>query len=506
MTELAGTGSALALIGQIARILNSGLAADETLRAVAATLKSGLPASTAVIWRRETHGSRFAGITVPTGEHAAFSLDDLPPSGAGTRRYPLVHGGARLGVLEVALEPSGAQPDPGLMQVLCDLLAPFLDAMTLSEDLALEVASRSREIEEQRRFTSLIIDSLPVGLYVIDREYRIQVWNRKRETGTQGLRRTDVVGRPIFEVLTRQSSAQLRADFDRVFHAGEVHQEDVEIPSRGPSRVYRISRFPMRLDGGAVTHVITIGEDVTEGRQVQRRVLQSEKLAAVGQLAAGVMHEINNPLATIAACVAAIEGRLGQAADPTAREYLEIIDKEVLRCTHIVDGLLDFTRPKESAPKTATAVNTLVEQTLFLLKHHQRFKRLRIERDLPPGLPNALANDEQMIQVLMALMLNGVDAMDETGTLTVRTRQNPARRDELFIEVADTGHGIAEEDLPKIFEPFFTTKPTGRGTGLGLSICYGIVELHRGRIEVDSEPGQGSSFRVYLPIAVGNEA
>src|ERR1041384_3815339 len=103
------------------------------------------------------------------------------------------------------------------MQVLCDLLAPFLDAMTLSEDLALEVASRSREIEEQRRFTSLIIDSLPVGLYVIDRDYRIQVWNRKRETGTQGLRRSEVVGRPAFEVLSRQPRDRLRAAFDRVF-------------------------------------------------------------------------------------------------------------------------------------------------------------------------------------------------------------------------------------------------------------------------------------------------
>src|ERR1043166_617786 len=112
MTELPGTGSALALIGQIARILNSGLAADETLRAVAATLKSGLPAGTAVIWRRETHGSRFAGIPVPTGEHAAFSLDDLPAAEAGARRYPLVHGGVRLGVLEVNPARPDAQPGP----------------------------------------------------------------------------------------------------------------------------------------------------------------------------------------------------------------------------------------------------------------------------------------------------------------------------------------------------------------------------------------------------------
>jgi two-component system NtrC family sensor kinase len=113
-----------------------------------------------------------------------------------------------------------------------------------------------------------------------------------------------------------------------------------------------------------------------------------------------------------------------------------------------------------------------------------------------------LVNDEQMIQVLMALMLNGVDAMEDGGVLTVRTRQHQ-RADEVLIEVADTGHGIPAADLQKIFEPFYTTKPPGRGTGLGLSICYGIVEQHLGRLEVESLPGFGSTFRVYLPVAIG---
>jgi two-component system NtrC family sensor kinase len=503
MSDSGSPGSALTLVGQIARILNSGLAPDETLRVAAAAIQGGMRARRVTVWRREANASNFSGVSAQTGEHQASSLDDLPPQHSGVRRHPLVHGGARLGVLEIDFGVPEPAPDAGLLQVLCDLLAPFLDAMTLSEDLALEVASRSREIEEQRRFTALVIDSLPVGLYVIDRDYRIQVWNRKRETGTQGLRRADVVGRPVFEVLTRQPMAQLRAEFDRVFRAGEIQQLDIEVETPGGARYYRISRIPMRLEADTITHVITIGEDVTESREVQRRILQSEKLAAVGQLAAGVMHEINNPLATIGACVAAIESRLGDTVDGTIREYLEFIDKEVLRCTRIVDGLLDFSRPKDSAPKKPVSVNALVEQTLFLLKHHQRFKRISAATELAEGLPPALINDEQMIQVLMALMLNGVDAMDDGGVLTVRTRRNPARNDEVMIEVVDTGHGIPPAELPKIFEPFYTTKPPGRGTGLGLSICYGIVEQHLGRIEADSEPGLGSTFRVFLPIAVG---
>jgi two-component system, NtrC family, sensor kinase len=503
MTDVSSGYSALALVGQVARVINSGLAPDETLRVVVATLQRGLGARQLMVWRRRANESSFAAVTLPTGEHEAVSLDELPPSHPAVRRYPLVHGGARLGVLEIQFESPDAQPDAPLIQVICDLLAPFLDAMTLSEDLALEVSSRSREIEEQRRFTSLIIDSLPVGLYVIDRDYRIQVWNRKRETGTQGLRRSEVMGRKVFDVLTRQPAVQLRAEFDRVFRAGAVQQMEIEVEGPEDTRYYRISRIPMRLDADVITHVITIGEDVTESREVQLRILQSEKLAAVGQLAAGVMHEINNPLATIGACVAAIDARLGESADSTVREYLEIIDKEVDRCTRIVDGLLDFSRPKESAPKEPTSVNMLVDRTLFLLKHHQRFRRISVTRELSDDPPPVLANDEQMIQVLMALMLNGVDAMEDGGVLTVRTRRHPHHTDEVLIEVVDTGHGIPAGDLQKIFEPFYTTKPPGRGTGLGLSICYGIVEQHLGRLEVESLPGLGSTFRVFLPIAIG---
>ncbi|HEU4953993.1 MAG TPA: ATP-binding protein, partial [Gemmatimonadales bacterium] len=362
--------------------------------------------------------------------------------------------------------------------------------------------AQSREIEAQEHFISLVIDSLPVGLYVVDRDYRIQIWNRKRETGTQGLRRGEVVGRPVFDVLTRQSREQLRAEFDRVFATGEIQQSELEVAQGDEVRHFRLSKIPMRLDGDAITHVITIGEDVTEWHAVQGQILQAEKLAAIGQLAAGVMHEINNPLATIGACVAASQGRLedGETGRDAIGEYLEIIDKEVERCTGIVDRLLDFSRPKRVV-RTAVPLDAMVEETLFLLKHHHRFKGLEVTRELAPGLPSALGSREQLIQVLMALLLNAADAMEQGGTLTIRTGRVPGRAGEIFLEVADTGPGIPREDQARIFEPFFTTKPPGRGTGLGLSICYAIVEAHQGRIEVESAPGRGARFRVHLPVA-----
>jgi len=214
------------------------------------------------------------------------------------------------------------------------------------------------------------------------------------------------------------------------------------------------------------------------------------------------MHEINNPLATILACCEALALRAQDLA-PTDRhgydEYLKIIDTEVQRCRRIVESLLAFSRPKASDMKPVD-VNGVVDRTLFLLKLHARFKRLTVIRELAGDLPPVLADQERLIQSFMALMLNAMDAMDSRGSLTVRSRINPDRTDEVLLEFVDTGSGIKREDLPKIFEPFFTTKPQGRGTGLGLSICYGIIAEHRGRIEVESQVGVGSNFKVYLPI------
>lgn len=496
-------GTPLELLGSVARILNCGLPPDDTLGSVAGALHDGLKAKSVCIWRRNASATLCSGIASPRRDLHVDSLDQLPAVSGLVQRVPLIHAGLRLGVLEIERDPDGPEVLPAVVALLQNLLAPFLDAVTLAEDLALEVASRSREISEQRRFTALVIDSLPVGLYVIDRAYRIQFWNRRREAGTQGLRRDEVVGRAVFDVLTRQPATELKHEFDRVFETGEPITAELVVDQGGERRVYRMSRIPMRLDGDAITHVINIGEDVTESRTVELQVHQHEKLAAVGQLAAGVMHEINNPLATIAACAAAIDARLGDTVDPMIKEYLEIIDKEVQRSSKIVDGLLEFSRPQSTGrPKTLVGLDALVERTLFLLKHHKRFRLLEVATELGSAEVQVNANDEQLIQVLMALMLNAVDAMGDGGSLTLRSRRLSGRH-EAAIDVIDTGSGIPPSALAKIFEPFYTTKPLGQGTGLGLSIAYAIVQDHGGRIEVQSQLGHGSVFSLILPARTG---
>jgi len=509
------THPGIRLLAELTTVLSGSVLSEETLIQAVGTLRRGLEAQRCRLWVREPDGRTFRAIATPgdepsPGEAAriAEQFDAVLPRRSDPwdvleLRVPVLHEGERLGLLEVHVAREGRERMVrDVLDVAANILSPLLASQELSQDLVVEVACRSREIDAQRRFTAKVIDSLPVGLYVIDRDYRIQAWNRKRETGTQGVPRDEAIGRTIFEVLSRQPRDLLRREFDEVFQSGRLQVIEQETTVSGGARHYRITKIPMRLNDDDVTHIITIGEDITEWRDALRRIAQSEKLAAIGQLAAGVMHEINNPLATIGACADAVRGRAEDAGAEVAKgieEYLKIMDSEVQRCKRIVEGLLDHSRPKQAA-MAPVAINTVVEETLFLLKHHDRFKRLELQRELAPDLPTVEANGEQLIQVFMALMLNAMDAMETRGTLTVRTGRNPERADEVCIAFSDTGAGIPRQDIQKIFEPFYTTKPQGRGTGLGLSICYAIVAEHGGRIEVDSQLGHGSTFKVILPI------
>lgn len=485
---------------RLARLLCEGGEPDELLAAAASVLREGTGAERVAIWRGDPTGA-FHSVAAPGGVDAVIvaGIEFVPPG--GERIVLQTPGSGPVGVLQLHGDDRSA---PALIGIAADLLAPYLTTLRAADERAAEALEYARVLDETRRFMGLIIDALPLGLYVVDQEYRIQIWNRKRETGTQGIRRASALGRTVFDVLTRQPKDQLRAEFDRVLKTGALRQTETEIETPEGRRTYRLTRIPMRLDGDAVTHVITIGEDVSEWRDVQSHILQSEKLAALGQLAAGIMHEINNPLATIAACVAAGEGRLADVTGsgaPALREYLTVIDKEVERCTNIVNGLLDFSRPKGKT-KAPSELNHLVDETLGLLRHHSRFKSIALTRELDAGLPPVIVNAEQIIQVLMALSINALDAMEGGGRLTVRTGLSRRRAGEVLVEVEDTGPGVSSSVQSKIFDPFFTTKAPGRGTGLGLSICYGIVEEHRGRIEVDSAPGRGATFRVYLPVGL----
>ncbi len=425
----------------------------------------------------------------PVGSGAAPAY---PP-----RIVPVEAGALVLGSLVVHREARLDEAHDTLLEQVAQLVGVAINRDAYLHDLERELTARVRELAEQRAFIECIVDSLPVGLYVIDRHYRIHAWNHKRETGLQGVARADAVGRSIFEVLHRQPAALLKKEFDEVFASGRLQQFQMESNAFGETRTFRISKIPMRMGGGPVSHVITIGEDITDWRAALDRSAQAEKLAALGQLAAGVMHEINNPLATIAACAESIglQAEMGATAQPT--ELLRIIDLEVQRCKKIVNGLLDFSRPKSLGRETFD-LNAVVQQGLFLLQHHPRFKRVKVVMELESAGPLLVEGDQdQLVQVLIALAMNALDASPEQGRVIIRTRlELPGSA---VLEVEDEGPGIPRTLQAKVFEPFFTTKPPGQGTGLGLAICYGIVAEHNGVLELVSGEGQGANFRVTLP-------
>ncbi len=403
----------------------------------------------------------------------------------------------RVGALVVSTDVGLSEAGARFVAALSSLLAAFVANSERARRLESDLRVRMHEIEHQRRFTEMIIDMLPLGLYVIDRDYRITAWNRKRETGMQGLSRGEAIGRTIFEILHRQPSDLLRREFDEVFATGKMQQFQTESEASGSVRSYRLSKIPMRDAAGEVSHIITIGEDITDWVEAREAVAQSEKLAAIGRLAAGIMHEINNPLATIAACAESMA--LDQHAQPAdaGPEYLKIIESEVERCKRIVDGLLDFSRPRGRV-RQSISVNSVVERALFLLKHHARFKQLAVDASLAEDLPLVDASSEQLIQVMIALLMNAADAMPQYGKLHVRTLARS--QSQVVIEVEDEGSGMTRAQMARIFEPFYSTKEQGRGTGLGLAICHGIVTDHGGRIEVASQLGAGSTFTIILPV------
>ena len=495
-------GTLLSALAQIAASLATGEEPTEVLGGVLSRVAAAVGATGVSLWLSEGAELRCEARTGDAPPAASEVRERLTRAGRGDDAMLLVRLDAahhRMGAIVLAPRPALSPEQHAFLSTVADILAPVLSQAAYAQRLESEVIERTRQIDRERRVTERIIDSLPVGLYVVDRDYRISVWNRKRETGMQGVSRDDALGRTIFEVLHRQPAAVLRREFDDVFATGRLQIFQMESRASGELRTFRISKIPMRLDDGPVTHVITVGEDITEWREAQDRFSQAEKLAAIGTLAAGIMHEINNPLATIAACAESLELAEPDAPAPL-RDGLRLIQSEVGRCKGITDSLLDFSRPK-AGDKALVDLNVVIERTLFILKHHSRFKKLTVALDLDRSLgPVVLANEEQLVQVFMALLINAMDAMREQGTVELRTSLGADART-VLAEVVDHGEGIRDADLPKIFEPFFTTKAPGRGTGLGLSVCYAIVAEHGGRIEVDSTPGQGSVFRIALPRA-----
>ena len=244
-----------------------------------------------------------------------------------------------------------------------------------------------------------------------------------------------------------------------------------------------------------------VEERTQELKAAQSQLLHSEKLAAVGALAATVAHEINNPLTGVYTYIKLMERKIGQGQHGAEdiekyKAYLDTSRREVERTTAIVQNLLDFTRPKEPIRKPINLVK-VVEESLALIRNKLTLHNIDVVNRMSP-LPEIQADPGHMKQVFLNLLINAGEAMEEGGTLTIRSEHHLERKT-VTVSVRDTGVGIEEKDLARIFDPFFSTKK--KGTGLGLSVVHGIVTRHNGKVEIESAPGKGTEFRVILPVA-----
>jgi two-component system NtrC family sensor kinase len=247
-----------------------------------------------------------------------------------------------------------------------------------------------------------------------------------------------------------------------------------------------------------------VAKRTDELKAVQYQLLQSEKLASIGKLAATIAHEINNPLNGILTYTKLIErkladGTLKKDEIPKFLSYLGIMERETERCSTIVRNLLDFARQREPSLKPDVDINAVVEEALSLLANQIALQEITLEKRFNQ-LPPIVADPMQLRQVFLNIILNACEAMHNEGVLTVTTSLSNKRKKAVRVEIADSGVGIDEKDLPKIFDPFFTSKE--KGTGLGLSVVYGIINSHQGTIEVDSTAGEGTTITITLPTTI----
>ena len=352
--------------------------------------------------------------------------------------------------------------------------------------------SKADEYERLKEFSENIVESINVGILAAGLDGRVESWNTQIERLT-GVRREDALGRSLCELFP----AELCQKFDEL-RAGEGVHNVYRMTLRPRLAVARESIVNLAIAPLVSKDLTQIGrliifDDVTDREELERRLVQADKLSSIGLLAAGVAHEVNTPLAVISTYAQMLAKQV--SGDDQKAKLLDKIAKQTFRASEIVNSLLNFSR---TSPTDFTEVdlNRIIRETASLVEHQFQSAGVSTDLALAENLPLIRGNSGKLQQVFLNLFINAKDAMPQGGVLTVRSH---AEAGCAVLEISDTGQGIPPEHLARIYDPFFTTKGPKKGTGLGLSISYGIVHEHDGIIEVDSTVGGGTRFRLEFP-------
>jgi PAS domain S-box-containing protein len=353
----------------------------------------------------------------------------------------------------------------------------------ISQNLTLsrqELAEANRQLAMLKEFSENIIESLPLGVATLDEELRVKYWNHGMELIT-GIEKSDALNSQTPNLLTCLEPHLFTPDI----HEGEFtcrRNFDPPIILKGQMS---------RLTGAQKGYVLVL-EDITEKKKIEEELFRATKHASVGRLAAGVSHEVGNPLASISSLVQEMQS---EQLSPFVSSSLTTINEQVLRIARIVRNLGDFARlyPRQKVP---TSLREILDNTLNLVRYDRNFKKIEIHTDVSDTQPVKIDPD-QMQQVFLNLILNARDAMPDGGKLEIAIKQSNGTVEMLF---SDTGRGMGPDLREKAFDPFFSTKGPTKGTGLGLSICYSIIKDHGGTIEIDSAQDRGTKFVIRIPV------
>ena len=514
------------LSAQVDRLLVSSARPQESVPAACTAIMTGLGFARAAVlarvgdgwqrWQMHPDQSPRIGPAKPppptwTGDEAIVDLDPGEPllrtlvgdtdATRATLRVVLKFGARIVGHLILRASEPGAV-DPHTRRLLA----------TLAPQLALGLANGLLVLETEAlaAYQAMVLDQTTVLLNTLDADGRVVTWNRASEQ-LLGISAADARGRRFgvdVAILHGASWDDLWAILRRTGNfTGEVAVVDpsparpgtAPSPPRAPIPLHlegRLLRDRTAGDPGPVVGAVLVGLDLRRRRALEDQIQRAQKLAAVGLLAAGIAHEINNPLSGV---VGYSRMLLDRPLAPEIRDKVEKIAASGERCRKIVEGVLLFSRQREGGQRGPVELHGLLGRVLRIGEYQWRMHNVRVVQE---GLTHAtvFADPEQIEQVLLNLLSNAVDAMPRGGTIRINLGQDaPAEGSRVKLEVADEGVGIPPEVQGRIFDPFFSTKEIGKGTGLGLAISYGIVKDHGGDILVRSQPGQGTTFTIYLP-------
>jgi two-component system NtrC family sensor kinase len=438
-----------------------------------------------------------------TGVVRADDLDLVPQTAGFVRRalhyyVPCVVRSRMVAVIGLGRSADGAllsSEDVEILRTVSGYVAVAIENSLLYQ----EQQERAAELELLKEFNESIVESINIGLLAVDLDGRVTRCNSALEQ-MLGVSREESIGLLVEDLFAEDFSETLRQVLGKAgWHLTELrHIYKLHTATRtGRSLVLNIALAPLRADSQGRTGTLVVLEDVTSRMRLEEQLQQREKLSSIGLLAAGVAHEVNTPLTGVSSYTQMLLGMLPET-DPK-HALLQKVRRQADRASNIVNNLLNFSRTGSATEFNSLDVHRVLDDTLQLLEPQLRRSQVDLVRHYDEQLPSAFGNAGKLQQVFTNLILNARDALPAGGQIILRTSTRDD--DTLTIEIADTGIGIAPENVAKIYDPFFTTKGVGRGTGLGLAVTYGIVQEHSGHISVESLPGHGTTFRITLPTA-----